>query len=285
MKYKPKEKIIKTVLGFRDEFKEPFIKFKKRWTEFRSYYCKNVSRLVDELKKGYVRDNTLTHDVLRSLFANILFVDKLESEYYENGHKIDLYLPKNDLRIEIKTICNMDLDKIYKRVKIVIKLPYDIDVLWVFYFKKIDFSILNDKINRSININKLKIKCIYFLVFIQIVLNGEVELSDLNSEIKEGIKELEEKEAEKLGITGEIIIPLENLVMVEDLKKELEEKEKVLKEKEKVLKEKENELKEKEKELEKEKLAKEKEKLAKKRIKRELEELKSKLREKNIKLD
>ncbi|MHA1310182.1 MAG: hypothetical protein ACTSQO_04560 [Candidatus Helarchaeota archaeon] len=102
-------------------------------------------------------------------------------------------------------------------------------------------------------------------------------MTEINKELENGIKELIESGAEELDISKEIIIPLENVVFVEDLKRELEEKNRIIEEIEKEL------IKEK---LEKKRILeeKEKEKLEKMKIKNKLEKKEKELQELRKKL-
>ena len=130
---------------------------------------------------------------------------------------------------------------------------------------KLEPPILKNKENKKDNVKDLK--CKYFLIFLDILLSGVDDLTEINKELENGIKELIESGAEELDISKEIIIPLENVVFVEDLKRELEEKNRIIEEIEK--------------ELIKEKLEKMKIKNKLEKKEKELQELRKKL--KNIK--
>ena len=98
---------------------------------------------------------------------------------------------------------------------------------------KLEPPILKNKENKKDNVKDLK--CKYFLIFLDILLSGVDDLTEINKELENGIKELIESGAEELDISKEIIIPLENVVFVEDLKRELEEKNRIIEEIEKEL--------------------------------------------------
>ena len=98
---------------------------------------------------------------------------------------------------------------------------------------------------------------LYLLVFVDILLTGVIDLTEINTELEKGTKKIGDEAAEKLDIPRTIILPLENVILVEDIKRELE------KEREK-----------------REKLSKELEERDKK-----LDEMSQKLKERDMKLD
>jgi len=170
-----------------------------------------------------------------------------------------------ELRIEVKTISELSLEKLRDKVTYVFKYHPNNEKLWLFYFLKLEF--INNSINKNKEFETIINDCKYLLVFISILILGEENLADINSELEEGVKEIVERAAEKLDVEKEIIIPLGNVIISEELRRKLREKEKEL---EKERREREKERREKEKELEKERREKEK-------YKKELIELKKQL--------
>ncbi|MHA1310808.1 MAG: hypothetical protein ACTSQO_07730 [Candidatus Helarchaeota archaeon] len=281
-----RNKILKKFLGLKTYFKSAFQETISEHSHFSMYYCNGVMRFVSYLKKyGRAIDKGLIHDIFKVFFSQLKYGENGVAIEKEMGKKrLDLYRMVEDEIIEVKTISNISFKKIFGTVKSVFKLVPKADRLWLFFFMKLGGTTLKNKKNEKDSVEDLK--CKYFLIFLDIILSGVEDLTEINKELESGIKELIESGAEKLDLSKEIIIPLENVVFVEDLKRELEEKEKELEEKEKELKEKKKELKEKEKELKEEKLDKKKKlKELKRELKRELErELKrEKLEKKKIK--
>jgi len=224
--------------------------------EIRYYHCKYIEELV-----RYIRDNTrakhlgATHHVLNILFNQVEYSGKGVLEYTKGRKRYDCFLKKDSRIIEVKTIKHMTIEKLYNKIVGVIESERsDADVLWVFYFYRMPEETTDGT----------KIACHYLLTFIGINI-VEQERKNLREELIELVERSKEKVAEKVRTLPRLIIPLENLVMVEDLKhdlevknKALEEKDKALKEKDKVLKEKDKVLKEKDKALKSERKEKEK---------------------------
>ncbi|MHA1271735.1 MAG: hypothetical protein ACTSPY_18250, partial [Candidatus Helarchaeota archaeon] len=197
-----------------------------------------------------------------------LFKDKVQFEKEGVPKKIDIYHMYEDQRIEVKTINELSFKKLKDTVMYVFKHHPNNEKLWVFYFLKLEMSDYPITKNKEFEITIDD--CKYLLIFISILILGEENLSDINSELEEGVKEIVERAAEKLDVEKEIIIPLGNVIISEELRRKLKEKEKELENKEKELENKEKELENKEKELEKERKEKEK-------YKKELENKEKKL--------
>ncbi|MHA1270531.1 MAG: hypothetical protein ACTSPY_12135 [Candidatus Helarchaeota archaeon] len=262
-------RIIRKVLKLLPNFKPPFDHFNKQFTKYYIYYCHSIMKMVHIIKtEGKSIDKGLQHDIFKNLFAELILNRPFRFEKVINGRKIDIYV-LDEFSIEVKTISDMDLQKIYKTIKAVSELNPKSDRLWIFYFLVIDTTHLSNNLIKKFNSQTFQ--CIYFLVFIDILLSGVNDLTEINGELEKGVKEVVDRAADKLNIPRKIILPLENLIMVEDLKRELNEKEKTIKEKDNMIKEKDNMIKEKD------NMIKEKDK--------ELNRLKRIIKEKGIDID
>ena len=141
-------------------------------------------------------------------------------EYKTDGYKIDIYLDDIKQKIEVKTIKRMEVDKLYKKAIGVIDSSLDdSDILWIFYFYKI---------SRLKSSNQPNISCHYLLVYININIL-EQESSTLRRDLIQMVEESKVAVSKKLNIRPTLIIPLENLVMVEDLERIVEEKDQQIK--------------------------------------------------------
>ncbi|MHA1270282.1 MAG: hypothetical protein ACTSPY_10885 [Candidatus Helarchaeota archaeon] len=220
-----------------------FDHFKKKFTEFKVYYCNHVKQLVEILTDfGKTKDSSLQHDVFKHIFAYVLFKDKVQFEKEGVPKKIDIYHMYEDQRIEVKTINELSFKKLKDTVMYVFRHHPNNEKLWIFYFLKLEM--LDNSINKNKEFEIIIDDCKYLLIFISIIILGEENLSDINSELEEGVKEIVERAAEKLDVEKEIIIPLGNVIISEELRRKLKDKEKELENKEKEL---EKERKEKEK--------------------------------------
>ena len=205
---------------------------KKGAIEIKYYHCKPIMDLVE-----YIRINTeakdigATHHIFKILFKQIIYPNKGYLEYKTGIYKIDIYLDGIKQNIEVKTITQMEIDELYKKAIGVIESPLDdSDFLWIFYFYKINW--LKDS-NQS---------CHYLLVYVNINIL-EQESSTLRRDLIHMVEESKVAVSKKLNIRPTLIIPLENLIKVEDLERIVEEKDQQLEEKDQQLEEKDQQFK------------------------------------------
>ncbi|MHA1783769.1 MAG: hypothetical protein ACTSVY_07765 [Candidatus Helarchaeota archaeon] len=236
-----RDKIIKAAMGLSAEFENSLFRLKKNYTEYLVYHCHHVVQLVELLKKsGRSSDLGLVHDIFKQMFAKIMLGEKVKFEKSIKGRKIDIIDIDKQKLIEIKTISEANLRRIKNKLAMVSKLRPRSDELWIFYFLKCGNL---EKPFKTIKRNEIiSHECIYLLVFIKILLSGTEDLAKINGELESGVKEVVKKSAEEINVHEDIIIPLGNVVISEELRRELKEKEAIIKENEAIIKEKEAEL-------------------------------------------
>ncbi|MHA1849067.1 MAG: hypothetical protein ACTSYS_05970, partial [Promethearchaeota archaeon] len=83
--------------------------------------------------------------------------------------------------------------------------------VWIFFFLKFwgDASPIEE--------------CKYLLYWITIDFMDVKEVSELNDEVRSNMTDLNQAVANSLGVDEEIIIPVDNILLVEDLERELED--------------------------------------------------------------
>jgi hypothetical protein len=182
------------------------------------YFCQSVMELV-----LFLRNQTKTselgaqHHTLKILFNFMKYGETGIIEFPIDGNRADIYLTHENQVIEVKKISDMTFHKLYKKILGVIESESSkADILWVFYFYKL------------LEPSSIAPNCQYLLTFISIDLI-EVEPEALKWDLSHMIEESKAEIAQKLKIIPELIFPLENLIKVDDLERELaEEKQKVL---------------------------------------------------------
>ncbi|MHA1270516.1 MAG: hypothetical protein ACTSPY_12060, partial [Candidatus Helarchaeota archaeon] len=131
---------------------------------------------------GKTKDSSLQHDVFKHIFARVLFKDKVQFEKEGVPKKIDIYHMYEDQRIEVKTINELSFKKLKDTVMYVFKHHPNNDKLWVFYFLKLEMS--DNSITKNKEFEITIDDCKYLLIFISIIILGEENLSDINSELE-----------------------------------------------------------------------------------------------------
>ncbi len=213
--------------------------------EIKYYYCNAVMDLVKFIRvKTMAKELGATHHVLKALFRWVVYQDRARLEISKDGHRIDIYVDDTRQEIEVKTISEMKTYNLWKKALGVIESSsQNLDSLWIFYFYRINWPKDNNSIkknepssNASKNLNSLNDlpTCHYLLVYITI----DLLVQDSNS-LKQDLMQLVEKSlehvAKKINIRPELIIPLENLIKVEDLERLVKEKDQALQEKDQMI--------------------------------------------------
>lgn len=216
--------------------------------EIKYYYCNAIMDLVKFIRvKTKAKELGATHHVLKALFRWIIYQDRARLEISKDGRRVDIYVDDTRQEIEVKTISQMKIYDLWKKALGVIESSsQNLDSLWIFYFYRINWPKDNNipiKNVASSNVSKTHHSydelptCHYLLVFITI----DLLIQDSNS-LKQDLMQLVEKSlenvAKKINIRPELIIPLENLIKVEDLERLVKQKEQELQDKEQELQDK-----------------------------------------------
>ena len=218
---KTKKGIIKEIVKFRTEFQVSFYTIEKRRVIIRVYFSSKVFKLVRILKESKIADRTVVHDSLRALFGPIIIRENFDMEKTVQKRKIDIYIPSKGHKVEIKTISEMTIEKLELKVKKAYSDEINYDFMWNYYFMYLDFDKLKE-FEEDKERDYSKIKCKYFLIFIEINLIGVIDLTEINNEIEKGTEEMIEQVAKELDVSKNIIIPLPNLITVEELRSEID---------------------------------------------------------------
>ena len=234
-------------------FKNPTMVLKKSNSEYFSYYCSYIMKLVEILVKfGKVKDLAVQHEIFKYIIGEVFYQGNVEYEIQNHNRRSDIMHIINEEIIELKVITEVTNEKIKDKIEYVYKYQPTSDKLWLIFFHKIE-DIKNQKINEKDN---NKENCKYLLTMIVINIMEMEELSTINNEVIEGLDELLDKTSKEIKVKRELIIPLGNVVISEELKREvaeknrvIEEKDRVIEEKDRVIEEKDRIIKEKEKEI------------------------------------
>ncbi|MHA1673045.1 MAG: hypothetical protein ACTSYI_05405 [Promethearchaeota archaeon] len=206
--------------------------------EIKYYYCNAIMDLVKFIRvKTKAKELGATHHVLKALFRWIIYRDRARLEVSKNGRRLDIYVEETRQEIEVKTISQMKVYDLWKKALGVIEsTTQNPDSLWIFYFYRVNWP-KDNKVLKKIAISSHESNalpsfdgastCHYLLVFISI----NLVLQDSNA-LKQDLIQLVEESldnvAKKLKIRPELIIPLENLIKVEDLERLVKDKDQAL---------------------------------------------------------
>jgi hypothetical protein len=180
---------------------------------------------------GFFREKTKAaewgsqHHALKICFGRSHYGNQVIFEKMVNATRVDILLLEDMKIIEVKTLSDVSPDDVLDVTESVwLQSPPHPDILWIFFFEKIS----PPKAEHNL-------KCQYLLVHIWVDLLGPFTEEKMEALIRM-VEESNEAVAKKLEIPRKWILPLENLVKVEDLERLVEERDQRLKEQDQRLK-------------------------------------------------
>jgi hypothetical protein len=194
----------------------------------RHYYCTSVMDVVRHLRRfTKAKDQQGQHDVLKILFKWYRYGDRGRFEVKQGICRLDIWIEDTHEAIEVKTIVDVSVAKVKGKASLVLKLKSKqrrrVDRAWIIFFKKFRGGA------------SPRIACKYILCWVDIDVTGKTNVRELNKDLVILMHKSKATVAEKLDVDEDIIIPVDNIMLVEDLERELMEKDAALDEKENII--------------------------------------------------
>ncbi len=184
----------------------------------RYFYCTSVMGVVRLLRRlTRAKDVQAQHDVLKILFTRYVYGDRGKFETRRGIYRLDVVIDGGHHVIEVKTLVDMTIEKVRHaamlatRQSVARNVP--VDAVWIAFFYKF-------KGHRS-----PKRACKYILAFMALDLSGSPDMGSLNEQVSIMVQKSKKTVAEKLGVDNAIIIPVDNILLAEELERELKEME------------------------------------------------------------
>jgi len=195
------------------------------------YYCTSVMDVVRHLRRfTRARDEQGQHDVLKIVFKRLVHGDRGRYEVRRGRTRLDIWIDDAHEAIEVKTIVDVTVSKVKGKLSLVLRLKRKqrrrVDRLWVVFFYKFKDGA------------SPRAACKYLLCWVDMDLAGITNTRELEDDVVALMHKSKKAVAEKLNVDESIIIPVENIMLVEDLERELKEKDALLDEKDKIIDEK-----------------------------------------------
>jgi hypothetical protein len=187
----------------------------------RHYYCTSVMDVVRHLRRfTKAKDEQGQHDVLKILLKYYQYGRRGRFEIKKGRHRLDIVIDDEHLAISVKTIVDVTVKKVREKASLVLSLKreqqYPADRVWIAFFYKF-------KDNAS-----PKNACKYLFCWIDIDITGVVDTRTLNEDLMAVVLKTKKVVADKLDVDDEIIIPVDNIMLVEEMERESQEKDKLL---------------------------------------------------------
>jgi len=189
----------------------------------RMFFCEGVMAVV-----RYLREHTIgmepgaMHHVFKVLAKHAMYGERGRMEVARKGERVDVYLDDTMVAVSVKTIINATLKAIRGTTMALVDAT-PADRTWIFFFYK-----FKDRATP-------RPPCQYLITWVDI---ESLELDPPARLVKQVITmvtKAKQKAAKQLGVPGKILIPVPDIIKVEDLEREIEEKNKIISEKDKVM--------------------------------------------------
>jgi hypothetical protein len=185
------------------------------------FYCTSVMEIARHLRRfTKAKDEQGQHDVLKILLRYYRYGRRGRFEIKKGRHRLDIVIDDEHLAISVKTIVDVTVKKVREKASLVLSLKheqhYPADRVWIAFFYKF-------KDNAS-----PKDACKYLFCWIDIDITGVVDAQTLNDDLMAVVLKTKKGVADKLGVDDEIIIPVENIMLVEEMEREGKEKDVLL---------------------------------------------------------
>nr|MDO8084361.1 hypothetical protein [Candidatus Sigynarchaeum springense] len=201
----------------------------------RVFFCDGVMAVV-----RYLRESTMgmepgaMHHVFKILAKHAMYGERGRMEVASKDERMDIYLEETMTTISVKTIINATL-KAIRGTTVAILDATPADKTWIFFFYR-----FKDRASPCP-------PCQYLITWVDIASLDLDPPGELVKQVMTMVTKAKQKAAKQIGVPGKILIPVPDIIKVEDLEREIEEKNKIISEKDKALDEKDKALDEKDK--------------------------------------
>nr|MDO8109957.1 hypothetical protein [Candidatus Sigynarchaeota archaeon] len=185
------------------------------------FYCTTVMDVARHLRQfTRAKDEQGQHDVLKILLKYYRYGRRGKFEIKHGRYRLDIAVDDGRLVISVKTIVDVTVEKVQEKASMVLSLKqekkYSADRVWIAYFYKFKGQASPKK------------ACKYLLCWIDIDISGVVDVQTLNQDLIAMVQKTKTAVAGKLGVDDKIIIPVDNIMLVEELERESKEKDDLL---------------------------------------------------------
>jgi len=215
----------------------------------RMFFCEGVMAIVK-----YFREHTkgkeigAAHHVFTILGKHAVYGDRGRMEVASNGERLDIFIEDEMVSISVKSLVMATIEVIHGTAMAAFDCA-PVDKTWIFFFYQFE----GDATPRP--------PCEYLITWVEID-SLDLDPARTTRQVIKMITKAKDKVAKQLGVPAKIMLPVDNIITVTDLKREIAEKDKALGEERKASAEKDKVIDEKDKVIdEKDKVINEKDKV------------------------
>ncbi|MEX2757084.1 MAG: hypothetical protein Q6365_017035 [Candidatus Sigynarchaeota archaeon] len=192
----------------------------------RVFFCEGVMAVVRYLREATTgTEPGAMHHVFKILAKHAMYGERGRMEVASRGERMDIYFDETMASISVKTIINATIEAIRGKTMAIFDAT-PADQTWIFFFYKFK--------GRA----SPRPPCQYLITWVDIASLDLDVPGALVRQVIAMVTKAKEKAAKQLGVPGKILIPVPDIIKVEDLEREIEEKDKIIADKDKALVEK-----------------------------------------------
>ena len=191
----------------------------------RIFFCDGVMAVVKYLRETTkAKELGATHHVFKILAKHAMYGDRGRVEFSDKGERMDIYFEDTMVSISVKALV-MATIKVIRGTTMAVFDSTPVDKTWIFFFYKF-------KDNAS-----PRPPCQYLITWIEID-SLDIDPARTTKQVINMVTKSKQKAAKQLGVPAKILVPVENIIKVEDMEREVQEFKNVIDEKDRVIDEK-----------------------------------------------
>jgi len=176
----------------------------------RVFFCEGVMAVVKYLREATKAMETgATHHVFKILAKHARYGDRGRLEFSGKGERMDIYLEDAMVSISVKTLVMATIDVIRGTAMVVFDSA-PVDKTWIFFFYKFKDGA------------SPRPPCQYLITWIDID-SLDIDPAQTTRQVIKMVTKSKQKAAKQLGVPAKILVPVENIIKVEDMEREIAE--------------------------------------------------------------
>jgi hypothetical protein len=181
----------------------------------RMFFCDGVMAIVKYLREATnAKDIGATHHVFKILGKHAMYGDRGRLEFADKGERADIYFEDTMVTISVKALV-MATIKVIRGTAMAVFDAVTADKTWIFFFYKFK--------GRA----SPRPPCQHLIAWIEID-SLDIDPARTTKQVITMVTKAKQKAAKLLGVPAKILVPVPNIIKVDDMEREIAEKDKII---------------------------------------------------------
>ena len=181
----------------------------------RMFFCDGVMAIVKYLREATnAKDIGATHHVFKILGKHAMYGDRGRLEFADKGERLDIYIEDTMVSISVKALV-MATIKVVRGTTMAVFDAAPVDKTWIFFFYK-----FKDRASP-------RPPCQNLIAWIEID-SLDIDPARTTKQVITMVTKAKQKAAKLLGVPVKILVPVPNIIKVDDMEREIAEKDKII---------------------------------------------------------